>query len=127
MSTETDETLQGRMYYGWLNNLVMYSQQLEQLRGMVNGANYKNLQVDASIERDALKELISTQQTEVDDLIACIMKKRAQMQTVYASPKGIIPFAELIKTNELREKIRKSEQSVFYLRYQVNKLLSIAS
>ena len=59
---ERNDSIEGKMFYGWLNNLAMYEQQLDHLEDLLNGSNYRGLQIDASIELDALKELIYAQQ-----------------------------------------------------------------
>ena len=41
--------------------------------------------------------------------------------------KKIISIQELIQNNKVRDKVRKTEQNIFMLKYQVNKLLSLAS
>jgi hypothetical protein len=41
--------------------------------------------------------------------------------------KNVVSLEYLIENNRFRDKIRKAEQAIFMLKYQVNKLLSIAS
>jgi len=41
--------------------------------------------------------------------------------------KKLITLQELIQNNALRDRVRKTEQAAFLLKYQVNKLLSLAS
>lgn len=124
---ERDQSIEGKMYYGWLNNLAMYAQQLEHLEQLLNRSAYKGLQVDASIELDALKELINAQRAEVLELTEEVIKRHAALPPVNELNQSVIPFSQLIRNNHLREHIRKVERSVFYLKYHVNKLLSIAS
>lgn len=124
---EKNDSPEGQMFYGWLNNLAMYQQQLNQLSDALNQSDYKGLQIDASIELDALKELIVAQQTEVNQLTEEVLKRHELLQPVTELNRGVIPFSQVIKNNHLREHIRKVERSVFYLKYHVNKLLSIAS
>jgi len=124
---EKNDSPEGQMFYGWLNNLAMYQQQLNQLSDALNQSDYKGLQIDASIELDALKELIMAQQTEVNQLTEEVLKRHELLQPVTELNRGVIPFSQVIKNNHLREHIRKVERSVFYLKYHVNKLLSIAS
>lgn len=124
---EKNETIEGKLFYGWLNNLTMYGQELEHLQQMLSHRNYKGMQHDATIELDALKELISAQQTEVNELTAEVVKRHEQLPPVNGLNQSVIPFTQIIRNNHLRERIRKVERSVFYLKYHVNKLLSIAS
>lgn len=68
LTMEKNESVAGKMFYGWLNSLAMYEQQLAHLKEQLNSANYKGLQADTTIEPDALKELIKAQQAEVAEL-----------------------------------------------------------
>ena len=124
----THENYHNRLYYEWLNNLTVYQQELDHLEQVLDKSVYKGIQLDASIELDALKELIKTEKAEIETLSNEVVKRH--QDSVMAGTEqndGVIAFSELIKTNQLREKIRKAEHSVFYLKYHVNKLLSLAS
>jgi hypothetical protein len=123
ITTRTNETLQEGLYYEWVNNLAMYQQELEHLEHVLTGTGNKDL--DAAIELDALKELIEAQHKVIADLIEEVLQKKQHL--VPAGYEGIIAFADVLRNNHLREKIRKVEHSVFYLKYHVHKLLSIAS
>lgn len=124
---EKNDSLEGKMFYGWLNNLAMYEQQLDELKQTLSRVHFRGLDIDASIELDALKELIYTQQNEVDELTTEVINRHNQLTPVNELNESIIPFSQVIRNNHLREQIRKVERSVFYLKYHVNKLLSIAS
>jgi len=126
-TTGTNETLLEGLYYEWLNNLVMYQQELGYLQQLLTKGSYREIQADAAIESDALRELIHAQQNTIEDLATEVMQKRGQLKMADDLPDGVIAFAEVLKNNQLREKIRKAEHTVFYLKYHVNKLLSIAS
>ena len=126
ITTGTNETLQEGLYNEWLNNLSMYQQELEHLEELVIKAN-RGIQLDASIELDALKELIATQHKTLADLTIEVLHKRKQVKVKGELHQGVIAFSEVLMNNQLRDKIRKAEHSVFYLKYHVNKLLSIAS
>ena len=120
--------IQKRLYHEWLNNLSMYQQELKHLQQLVNQSAYKSLQPDASIELDALTELIQAEEVVIEALSAEVMKKHenAVLKDIELN-NHVMDFAEVIKNNQLREKIRKAEHSVFYLKYHVHKLLSLAS
>ena len=124
---EKNETMEGKMFYGWLNNLAMYEQQLAHLLQQLNGSNFRGLQTDAAIELDALKDMATAQQADIKRLTEEVWNRMQQLPPVNAHNQNIIPFTTLIKNNHLREQIRKVERAVFYLKYHVNKLLSIAS
>ena len=124
----THENFHNRLYYEWLNNLSVYQQELEHLEQLVNQSGYKGMPLDASIELDALKELIKAEQEEMEKLSKEVVERHKESVLACAEQiEGVMAFNELIKTNQLREKIRKAEHSVFYLRHHVNKLLSLAS
>ena len=127
ITTRTNETIQGQLYYEWLNNLSMYHQQLEHLEELVMRVRGHGMQLDASIELEALVDLIKVQQQQIEGLSAEVMLKIKHLKPVDETNEGVIAFAEVIINNQLRERIRKAEHSVFYLKHHVNKLLSIAS
>ena len=128
ITTRTNETLQEGLYHEWLNNLAMYQQELWHLEEMLTGTGHrKEMHVDTSIELDALHELIETQHKVIAELSEEVLQKMQQLKPMEGSHEGVIAFAEVLRNNQLREKIRKAEHAVFYLKYHVNKLLSIAS
>lgn len=124
---DKNETIEGEMFYGWLNNLAMYEQQLAYLQQQLNGTSFRGLQIDAAVELEALKKLAAGQQTDIKNLTDEVLNRMHQLPPVNAQNKNIVPFTTLIRNNHLHEQIRKVERSVFYLKYHVNKLLAIAS
>ena len=127
ITTRTNETLLDGLYHEWLSNLAMYQQELEYLEQLVTRNTNKDIELDASIELEALHELIEAQQKVIEGLTTEVLQKHEQLKVDHDLQEGVIPFSEVLKNNQLREKIRKAEHSVFYLKYHVNKLLSIAS
>jgi hypothetical protein len=105
----------------------MYRQQLQDLELRVTGASRTGFDLDAAIELDALKELINAQQVAIDTLTAETINRLEQLKPANKANDGIMAFTEVIANNHLRDKIRKAEHSVFYLKHHVNKLLSMAS
>ncbi len=129
MFTERNNgNIQKRLYREWLNNLSMYQQELEHLRQLLNQPAYKSLQPDASIELDALTELIQAEELVIESLSSEVVRRHenAVLKDNELNSQ-VMAFTEVIKNNQLREKIRKAEHSVFYLKYHVHKLLSLAS
>ena len=127
ITTRTNETLMDGLYHEWLSNLAMYQQELEYLEQLVTRNTNRDIELDASIELEALHELIEAQQKVIEGLTTEVLQKHEQLNAEHELQEGVIPFSEVLKNNQLREKIRKAEHSVFYLKYHVNKLLSIAS
>jgi len=128
ITTRTNETLQEGLYHEWLNNLAMYQQELWHLEEMLTGTGHgKRMRIDTSIELEALYELMETQHKVIAELSEEVLKKMQQLKPAEGNYQGVIAFAEVLRNNQLREKIRKAEHAVFYLKYHVNKLLSIAS
>ncbi len=126
-TTGNNETIQQGLYYEWMNNLSMYLQQLRHLDEQVDKKAYNRVSLDTAIELDALKELINVQQLIIEELASEVQHRYNQLANAEQSQKGVISFNEVLRNNQLREKIRKAEHSVFYLKYNVTKLLSIAS
>ena len=120
--------IQKRLYHEWLNNLSMYQQELKHLQQLLNQPAYKSLQPDASIELDALKELIQAEELVIESLSSEVVSRHenAVLKDNEVNSQ-VMAFTEVIRNNQLREKIRKVEHSVFYLKYHVHKLLSLAS
>ena len=129
MFTERNNgNIQKRLYHEWLNNLSMYQQELKHLQQLVNQSVSKSFEADASIELDALTELIEAEELVIERLSLEVVQKHENAVLKYNEVNGhVMAFTEVIKSNQLREKIRKAEHSVFYLKYHVHKLLSLAS
>jgi hypothetical protein len=104
----------------------MCRQQLEYLENRINTINDR-LGLDASIELEALQELVTAQLQNIEDLTVEVAERLYGIQSNQHSASGVIVFSEALKGNALREKIRRAEHSVFYLKHNVYKLLSIAS
>lgn len=126
VTSGSNETTQVRHCYEWLNNLAMCRQQLEYLDTCIAVKN-SHLNLDTSIELEALHELVMGQLQNIEELSVEVTDRLNNMQLNYDDDKGVIVFSEALRGNTLREKIRKAEHSVFYLKHNINKLLSIAS
>ena len=122
-----NRTISAMLFHEWLNNLSMYSQELSHLQDMVNGRRYRGIQLDASIELEALSELITERRADVANLSSEVLSRLRLHEAKGSDVTGVIQFSEIISNNQLRERIRKAERSVFYLKYHVNKILSKAS
>ena len=109
----------------WIGSLLAYDEQLQQLdivtaqlQMSVNDLNFQQELQQIRIEIALMKKAVVRLDEEVIHLKRKFdFKKRKQN----------VNLDVIIENNRLRNKIRKSEQSVFMLKYQVNKFLSIAS
>ncbi len=122
-----NRTISAMLFHEWLNNLSMYSQELNYLYDMVSSRRYRGIPLDASIELEALSELITERREDVANLSSEVLSRLRLHEAKGSNVTGVIQFSEIINNNQLRERIRKAERSVFYLKYHVNKILSIAS
>lgn len=121
-----EEVLTGGLYAEWLMNTTVYEAHLENLNS-------------------TLKQLLAseTDQHEVNGLLALqeeVLRTKADINRLYKEVEKLsrqyinnsenpvnISVAEMIARSRLRDKIRKSEQVVFVLRYNINRYLQKAS
>lgn len=126
---KTNETLLNALYYEWLNNLFAYNQQLQSLESaidaIVKGIDSGLLDFEFRSNLQEIKADLYAEKCEIDRLSEHILAKREKVAK--GEPDGIIAFNEVLENNHLRDRVRKAEQTAFYLKYQVNKLLSKAS
>ena len=122
---KTDEHALEKLHNEWIGNLLAYEEHLQniqavcsQLQSSVNDLQFQHELQQLRIEIVLQKSIISVLNEEVLQL-----RKRFNER----DEKQIINLSDLIENNRFRERIRKAEQSVFMLKYQVNKFLSIAS
>lgn len=114
-----------RAHDEWISNLFSYEEQL----GIIDSIT-RQLQTsinDLSYQRDLqqLRNKIVMQKAIVSELTVEVTSFANQYaDRVKSEP---LTLSDLIAKNRMRDKLRKTEQSVFMLKYQVNKLLSIAS
>ena len=122
---KTDKNTLEKIYNEWVGSLLAYEEHLQnidsitaQLQRSVNDLHYQQDLRELRNEIVLQKNIISVLSEEVLQL-----KKRFNER----DEKQVINLSDLIENNRFREKIRKAEQSVFMLKYKVNKFLSIAS
>lgn len=125
---ETIKTTEGpfeKLHNEWIGSLLAYEEHLnntqavtKQLQSSVNDMQFKQ-------QLSQLRTAIEAQKTALGELSKDIQKLRRKFAG--RAEKKVIPLDDLIENNRYREKVRKSEQAVFLLKYQTNKLLSIAS
>jgi hypothetical protein len=111
--------------FEWESNLKAYQEDLgsldsltAQLHITIHDVDFqteiKTLRNNIFLHKKVIAELLKEQQT----LIA-LLKEKSRMRA--------LTLSDLIEKNRLREKVRKAEQTVFVLKYRVNKLLTVAS
>ncbi|MDB5282639.1 MAG: hypothetical protein JWO06_1714 [Bacteroidota bacterium] len=126
---KTNEMLLNGLYYEWLNSLCAYHQQLEGLESAVDaitrGADRGIIDYELKANLQEIKAKLYAEKCEVDHLSDLIVAKREKV--AQSEPTEIIAFSEVLENNHLRDRVRKAEQIAFYLKYQVNQLLSKAS
>lgn len=114
-----------RLYNEWISTLLAYEEQIrtidviiKEMQMSVNDLHYqqevKHLCNQVVLQKGILGVL--------SDELMLLRKKYSEQNN-----NGIMQLADLVENNRFRDKIRKAEQSIFMLKYQVNKLLSIAS
>lgn len=125
---ETIKTTEGpfeKLHNEWIGSILAYEEHLnntqavtKQLQSSVNDMQFKQ-------QLSQLRTAIETQKQALSELSNDIQKLK--MKFAGRTNKKVIPLADLIENNRYRDKVRKSEQAVFLLKYQTNKILSIAS
>lgn len=114
-----------KLHNDWIDGLLAYEEQLQnidtitaQLQSSVNDLHFQRELQQLRSEIVMRKNVVSVLCDEVIHLKKIFENSHKKQN---------ITLDVLIENNRFREKIRKTEQSVFMLKYQVNKFLSIAS
>lgn len=124
-NVKTDISILENLHNEWMANLYAYEEELtnidsitKQLQSSVNDLHYQRHLNDLRTEILLQRGMITALNNEVKEWKKMFSERE---------DKKMITLSELIENNRMREKVRKTEQSVFMLKYQVNKLLSKAS
>ncbi len=122
MKTVTTETTLEKRYREWLENLDAFKEHLQkidnvsgQLQNSVNDLHFQRELREIRNEIILQKSIINQLTEEVFQL----KEKRNEQKS--------ITLSDLIENNRFRDQVRKAGESVFMLKYQINKFLSIAS
>jgi predicted nuclease with TOPRIM domain len=125
MKTVTTMSTIEKRYNEWLENLSAFNEHLQrmesvsaQLQSSVNDLHFQQELRDIRNEIVLQKNIVSVLSEEVLQL-----KRRFNER----DDQQIITLSELIENNRFRDKVLKAAESVFMLKYQINKFLSIAS
>lgn len=122
---KTTESSTGKHHTEWLSSLHAYMEHLQNMDGVT-----RQLQLtvhDLYFQRDLqrVRTEIVLQKNVVNQLQNEI--EQAYQRYLLSEDKQLITIGDLIERNRLRDKILKTEKTVFMLKYQVNKILSLAS
>ncbi len=122
---KTDKSAFEKLHNEWLTNLYAMEEELvhtdsvtKQLQNTVNDLQYQH-------HLNELRNQILMQTGMLRALTDEILVWRKTF--IEREDKKMITLPELIQNNAVRDKVRKAEQAVFLLKYQVSKLLSLAS
>ena len=122
---ETNNTHNDRVAAEWLTSLQLCVEHLQSVESVTRQlhTSVNDLQYQQHLQQ--LKNNIVVQRNIIKQLNDEVLKfEELNYMNNNAQP---FDLAFMIAKNRIREKIRKAEQNVFLLKYQANKLLSIAS
>jgi len=124
-TVRTSEHAIEKLHNEWVGNLLAYEEELNlinvvtrQLQSTVN-----DLQFVEELHQLRTEIVFQTSAVEALSLEVSELRKRFAEH----DDRKVLNIADLIENNRFRDKLRKTEQQVFMLKYQVNKFLSIAS
>ncbi len=124
-TVKTDKVVFEKLHNEWLAGLYATEEELmlldtvtKQLQNTVNDLHYQQ-------HLHHLRNQILLHLGLIRALSSEIMEWRKTF--IERQDKKMITLQELIQNNAVRDRVRKSEQAAFLLKYQVNKLLSLAS
>ncbi|HLP51087.1 MAG TPA: hypothetical protein VK154_09410 [Chitinophagales bacterium] len=120
----TEHTLE-KLHNEWLGTLLAYEQHLNSTEAVTNQLQSSVNDMQFQRELQQLRTEIVNQKNTITALSSDIMQLRNRFSA--RDEKKVISMADLIENNRFRDKVRKSEQNIFMLKYQASKLLSIAS
>lgn len=119
------ETGLEKLHTEWLTSLDAYAEHLQnmdsvtrQLQQTVHDLHFQRNLQQVRTELVLQKNVVSELNHEVTE---------AYQRYLQQKDKKLITLADLIENNRLRERILKTEKAVFILKYQVSKILSLAS
>ncbi len=114
-----------RLYNEWISTLLAYDEQMRTIDVIVK--EMQRSVNDLHYQREVKQ--ICNQVVLQKGILGVLSEELMQMRKKYSERKGNgeMQLTDLVENNRFRDKIRKAEQSIFMLKYQVNKLLSIAS
>lgn len=127
MRIKTNEVLETGLYNEWLNDLYVYEQQLLSLETKINESYFDEMTLKIRSELKVFESRLKLLKEEIKSLCEDVLARREKLLASHQVGNKVLPISEAIRNNHLRDRILNAEKSVFYLRYQLNKLLSLAS
>ena len=124
---KTNGILLEGLYDEWLNTLLVYGQQIENLESVIKQIMRDTVELSTRNNMQAMLTDLRRTKIEIETLSNEVFVKRAKVARENEHEQNVVSLHQLIENNRLRERVIKAEQSVFYLKYEVNKLLSLAS
>lgn len=125
METVTVKSKTEKLFNEWIGNLLAYEEELQclqdvgsQLQSSVNDMQFQRELQHLRTEIVLQKNIVSVLSEEVLQL-----KKRFHER----NEQQTMTLSDLIAKNRVRNNVLKAAESVFMLKYQINKFLSIAS
>ena len=125
MKTVTSIPTIEKRYDEWISNLLDFNEHLQTMDSIT--AQLQSSVNDLHFQRD-LRELrneVVLQKRIISVLIEEVLQLKRRFNE--RGEKQIITLPDLIENNRFRDKVLKVAESVFMLKYQINKFLSIAS
>ena len=125
MKTVTSIPTIEKRYDEWISNLLAFNEHLQTMDSIT--AQLQSSVNDLHFQRD-LRELrneVVLQKRIISVLIEEVLQLKRRFNE--RGEKQIITLPDLIENNRFRDKVLKVAESVFMLKYQINKFLSIAS
>ncbi len=122
MKTVTTETTLEKRYRKWLENLDAFKEHLLKIDNV-------SLQLQSSVNDLHFQRELSEIRNEIilqKKIVSALSEEVLQLKEKHGEQKSNT-LSNLIENNRFREQVRKAGESIFMLKNQLNKFLSIAS
>ena len=122
MKTVTTETTLEKRYREWLENLDAFKEHLLKIDNV-------SLQLQSSVNDLHFQRELSEIRNEIilqKKIVSALSEEVLQLKEKHGEQKSNT-LSNLIENNRFREQVRKAGESIFMLKNQLNKFLSIAS
>ncbi len=122
---KTDCSSIEKLHNEWLMSLCAYEEELLHIDAITKQLQKSTLDLH-------YQQCLTEYRNQIVLQSGLMAKLRDEVQEwnkifLHREDKKLITLSEIIQNNRIRDKVRKAEQSIFTLKYQVNKLLSLAS
>jgi len=125
MGTVTTKSKTEKLFNEWIGNLLAYEEELQCLQDV--GSQLQSSVNDLQFQRELqhLRNEIVLQKNIVSILSEEVLQLKKRFHEL--DEQQAITLSDLIEKNKVRNNVLKAAESVFMLKYQINKFLSIAS